>query len=466
MQAKLDPVCGLGLVNLDYSRYRRDRCVGFRVVSFVDMNTSIKWISAMGARPSSGLVSGQKSAFTFCAIAAASMLLAACSSGPGSPSKGKYDPKYGVSASARVANKRSDFRKGGGHYKVGRPYKVAGRTYVPKHQPNYNKTGRASWYGDDFHGRLTANGEIFDMHDLTAAHPTLPLPSYARVTNLKNGRSVIVRINDRGPYAHNRIIDLSKRVAEVLDFKRDGIANVRVKYVGKARMDGKDRTYLEASYRGPGQRIGDDRKSLPANGSERDAPQRIMVASAKPQQKTKKRGNYLLAHLPPLGSKASAPSPVELSAPAPAGSWAPIDLVGDGAVLPSKGDLPPLVELAPIQLNYAAIESRIAAGHAAINAIVSQPDQRAMSEILSREAAGYVKHHTGSHAVSLSEPIKLGVFKPAYAKRLAEEFAQLSAVDMVALDDGRVLLRLTALKSGAGVGDIDLLRQSFGLPRG
>lgn len=420
----------------------------------------------MGARPLSGLVSDRKTAFTFCAIAAASVLLAACSSGPGSPGKGKYDPKYGVSASARVANKRSDFRKGGGHYKIGRPYKVAGRTYVPKHQPDYNKTGRASWYGDDFHGRLTANGEIFDMHDLTAAHPTLPLPSYARVTNLKNGRSVIVRINDRGPYAHNRIIDLSKRVAEVLDFKRDGIANVRVKYVGKARMDGKDREYLEASYRGPGQRIGDDRKSLPGNGIERDAPQRIMVASAKPQQKSKKRGNYLLAHLPPLGSKTAAPSPVELAAPAPAGSWAPVDLAGDGAALPSKGDLPPLVEMAPIQLNYAAIETRIASGHAAIDAIVSQPDQVAMSKTLARKAVSRVEGDHVSPVVSLTKPIRLGSFNPAYAQRLAEEFARLSAVDMVAVEDGRVMLRLTALKPGVEVHDIDLLRQSFGLPRG
>ncbi len=406
--------------------------------------------SRIGSDALSSLLSGQKSSFTFCAVAASAMFLAACSSGPG-PGKGKYDPKYGVSASARVANKRGEFRKGGGHYKIGRPYKVAGRTYVPKHQPSYNKTGKASWYGDDFHGRLTANGEVFDMHDLTAAHPTLPLPSYVRVTNLKNGRSVIVRVNDRGPYAHNRIIDLSKRVAEVLDFKNDGIANVRVKYVGKARMDGRDRKYLEASYRKPGQRIGDDRNAVPGSGQDRVAPQRIMLASAKPQTKSKQRNNYLLAHLPALGSAKAAPSPVELTAPAPSGSWAPVDLVGEGSNLPADGKLPPLVELAPIQLNYADSQNRVAAGYAAIEGIVSKSSHMSQSGAHERKADG------------LSDAMTLGAFNRAYAVRLAEEFALLSAVDMVDLKDGQVMLRLTALKPGVGLDDIKSLRKSLGL---
>ena len=99
---------------------------------------------------------------------------------------------------------------------VEQPYKVAGRWYVPREEPGYDATGTASWYGGDFHGRKTANGEIFDMNALTAAHPTLPLPSYAYVTHLGNGRTVLVRINDRGPYAHDRIIDLSRGVARAL----------------------------------------------------------------------------------------------------------------------------------------------------------------------------------------------------------------------------------------------------------
>ena len=90
----------------------------------------------------------------------------------------------------------------------------------------------ASWYGDDFHGRLTANGEVFDMTSLTAAHPTLPIPSYARVTNVRNGKSLIVRVNDRGPYHGNRLIDVSNKAAELLEFKANGVARVRVEYVG------------------------------------------------------------------------------------------------------------------------------------------------------------------------------------------------------------------------------------------
>lgn len=116
-----------------------------------------------------------------------------------------------------------------GTYKVGSPYKIKGKKYYPAVDYNYNETGVASWYGPNFHGKKTANGEIFDQNELTAAHKTLPLPSIVRVTNLENGRSLIVRVNDRGPYAHKRIIDLSKRSAELLGFRSKGITKVRVK---------------------------------------------------------------------------------------------------------------------------------------------------------------------------------------------------------------------------------------------
>ena len=102
-------------------------------------------------------------------------------------------------ASARVVEPGEPVPKGGGVYRVGKPYTVAGRTYVPGRQSGYSAVGLASWYGDDFHGRYTANGEIFDMNAISAAHPTMPLPSYARVTNLANHRSIVVRVNDRGP---------------------------------------------------------------------------------------------------------------------------------------------------------------------------------------------------------------------------------------------------------------------------
>lgn len=115
-----------------------------------------------------------------------------------------------------------------GGYRVGRPYQINGRWYTPQEDFGYVETGTASWYGADFHGRPTASGETYDMNALTAAHRTLPLPSIVRVTNLDNGRSVVVRVNDRGPFSHGRIIDLSRRGAEELQFIGAGTARVRV----------------------------------------------------------------------------------------------------------------------------------------------------------------------------------------------------------------------------------------------
>jgi rare lipoprotein A len=165
--------------------------------------------------------------------------LAACSSGRGLGSR--YDARTGVSASTRVVADGRPIPKGGGRYKVGAPYKVSGRWYVPQEDMNYDRTGVASWYGADFHGRLTANGEVFDMGALTAAHPTLPMPSYAYVTNLETGRTILVRINDRGPYANDRVIDLSRQAARFLGSEAQGLARVRVRYAGRAPLDGDDR---------------------------------------------------------------------------------------------------------------------------------------------------------------------------------------------------------------------------------
>ena len=118
--------------------------------------------------------------------------------------------------------------RAGGVYKVGSPYQVGGNWYYPKIDYNYDQAGVASWYGQNFHGKLTANGEKFDMRRVSAAHKTLPLPSIVRVTNLENGRSLIIRVNDRGPFVRGRIIDLSKRAAELLGFADKGTAMVRV----------------------------------------------------------------------------------------------------------------------------------------------------------------------------------------------------------------------------------------------
>jgi rare lipoprotein A len=125
-----------------------------------------------------------------------------------------------------------------GHYKVGSPYKVNGRWYRPEYDPGYVRVGTASWYGADFHGLPTANGEVFDKEQLTAAHPTLPLPSIVRITNLDNGRMLDVRVNDRGPFVGNRLIDLSEAAARKLGYESSGLAPVRVEFVGLADADG------------------------------------------------------------------------------------------------------------------------------------------------------------------------------------------------------------------------------------
>jgi rare lipoprotein A len=181
------------------------------------------------------------------AVALGGLLLANCSQTTKLSSR--LDPKYGVSASPRVIEPGQPVPKGGGTYRVGKPYVVGGKTYYPAENKRYRHEGTASWYGDDFHGRLTANGEIYDMDGISAAHPTLPMPSYARVTNLRNGRSLIVRINDRGPFHEGREIDLSSKAAQLLDFRRRGTARVRVEYVGPASLDGSDDRKLMATLR-------------------------------------------------------------------------------------------------------------------------------------------------------------------------------------------------------------------------
>ena len=179
----------------------------------------------------------------------------------------QVDPKYGVSSSPRVVEFGEAVPKGGGTYRVGKPYMVAGRIYVPEEDVNYREEGLASWYGEDFHGRLTANGEVFDMGSLSAAHPTLPMPCYVRVTNLGNGKSLIVRVNDRGPYHGNRVMDVSSRAAELLEFKSSGVARVRVEYVARAPLEGSDDRQLMATLR----------TGVPA-----PSPSLVRVASARP----------------------------------------------------------------------------------------------------------------------------------------------------------------------------------------
>jgi rare lipoprotein A len=214
----------------------------------------------MGIRRSDPIIRAARAAATV----AMCVTLANCAS---SGLASRVDPKYGVSSSPRVVAWGDPVPKGGGTYRVGKPYTVGGRVYVPEEDVNYREEGLASWYGDDFHGRLTANGEVFDMGSLTAAHPTLPMPCYARVTNLGNGKSLIVRVNDRGPYHGNRLIDVSNKAAELLDFKGNGVARVRVEYVARAPLEGSDDRQLIATLR---------------TGAPAPPPSLVRVASARP----------------------------------------------------------------------------------------------------------------------------------------------------------------------------------------
>lgn len=187
--------------------------------------------------------------------------------------------------------------KGGGVYKIGKPYKINGKWYSPKEDENYTRVGVASWYGLDFHGRHTANGEIYDMDSLSAAHPTLPLPSYAKVENLENGRAVVVRVNDRGPYARDREIDLSQHAAELLAFKNKGTAKVRVSYLGPAPMSGDDGWPINVRYAGnkPSSRTPSGNKPEPAS------TRPIRLASAAP-------GAFMSARPAPISTALASPA--------------------------------------------------------------------------------------------------------------------------------------------------------------
>jgi rare lipoprotein A len=184
--------------------------------------------------------------------------------------------------------------RGRGIYKVGNPYQIEGVWYYPAEDWNYEETGIASWYGEAFHGKDTANGESFDLNAITAAHRTLPMPTIVQVTNLENGRSIQVRVNDRGPYARGRIIDLSRRSAQLLGFEGQGTAKVRVKILVPE-------TIQAASL---ARRNGGDDQAVAALDPPKPAP--LPPVAAQP-----------LA--PPPGARAAAPRPVQpLPAPPPA----------------------------------------------------------------------------------------------------------------------------------------------------
>jgi len=300
-------------------------------------------------------------ASAFVLLAASAALLGACATpqpkaGVQKKSHSKEyfaESEYGVKASPRVLSSKVDVPRGGGRDQTGRPYQVRGKWYYPKEEKGYSKVGAASWYGDAFHGRLTANGEIYDMTHLTAAHPTMPLPSYARVTNLANGSSVIVRVNDRGPYHDGRIIDLSERAASMLDYAHSGTAKVKVDYIGRAPLDGRDDQYLMASYR-PGNRAPDPSDGLPTG---------VMIAM---------NGATPSLALPPK----AVPFPGQLAEPSPAFAAVPslsapthfASLPDFGPIVPPHPDagMPGQAPFAMASLSYA--DERVQAAWGAFDA--------------------------------------------------------------------------------------------------
>ncbi|HEY8571434.1 septal ring lytic transglycosylase RlpA family protein [Phenylobacterium sp.] len=164
------------------------------------------------------------------AVAAGAASLAACAT---------VEPRYAYDHEPPARAEKPGKAKRGGKQakaapgqKIGKPYEVNGRRYTPKPDPKYSEVGLASWYGRQHQGKPTANGERFDMNAVSGAHKTLPLPSIVEVTNLENGKRLKVRVNDRGPFVDGRIIDLSQEAARKLGFEKQGVAKVRVRYVG------------------------------------------------------------------------------------------------------------------------------------------------------------------------------------------------------------------------------------------
>jgi rare lipoprotein A len=179
-----------------------------------------------------------------CGLMGAALFGGACTRSDTSPQVGPQvgmERRSGATASRRVIAAGQPIPKGGGSYKVGEPYEIDGQWHTPQEDPGYDRVGISSYYAADFHGRRTANSEIFDMWALSAAHPTLPLPSLVYVTNLENGHTLLLRVNDRGPYVNNRVIDVSRAAARYLGYETRGTARVRVRYAGRAPLTGDDR---------------------------------------------------------------------------------------------------------------------------------------------------------------------------------------------------------------------------------
>jgi peptidoglycan lytic transglycosylase len=234
---------------------------------------------------------------------------------------------------------------GRGGYVVGQPYEIKGVWYYPRVDYHYDKTGVASWYGESYNGRPTANGEVYDMNKLSAAHPTLPLPSVVEVTDLQNGRSLELRVNDRGPFVDGRIIDLSRRAAQLLGFEREGTAPVRVKILKRQSIE-----VAEAAMRNSGVGTLLAANTLPESADE-GPPQAAALEPPPPPQ--------LVAAWPPPRPVAAAPP----ASPQPRRP-APVSLASLIAA-----SLLPSAEAAPLSANLPTLQRRA-------RAVAARPSRR------------------------------------------------------------------------------------------
>lgn len=305
----------------------------------------------------------------------------------------------------RVVGPHDKVTPGGGRYQVGKPYTIGGRTYVPREDTSLDEVGVASWYGGDFHhGTRTANGEVVDRGAISAAHRTMPLPSYARVTSLATGKSIIVRVNDRGPYSGGRIIDLSEKTAELLDIKRRGISKVRVQYVGRAGLGGSDQRALMASLRGPEVAPGVSDRMLLASadlpvGPRRAQPAPTMVADATPAR--------------PVNVVAPARAPLPGSARALAATQDPtaFDLAGVDARAMREAARAPLPK--PAATSAEVIEAEMPGAAGAPMALTPPPagtsyDTSALPTTSNRRASYAVDQRVSAAFERMSESEALG----------------------------------------------------------
>jgi len=269
----------------------------------------------------------RKSVFFAPLAAGAALGLGGCAQQPaGDVHSSEYFPQsvYGA-ASPRVVADGEAVPHGGGKYLVGHPYMVAGHMYYPSERKHYVAVGYASWYGDAFHGRRTANGEIFDRNSISAAHPTMPLPSYARVTNLRNHYSMVVRVNDRGPFAPGRIMDVSRRVADLLDFRRTGTTKVKIEYLGRASLEGSDDDKLASTLRNDGSTPSGAPSMLADADANANEP--VQTASADPNE---------VPQAAPIASQD------QTSAPQPGDGSESADALPPGHVFLGKVPVPPV----------------------------------------------------------------------------------------------------------------------------